>query len=429
MIGELLEFRRLQRNWKLSPSDLATLQERKLRTVIRHAYENVPYYHSLFRSVGLSPEDIRSVEDLKYVPITTKKDLKAAGVKKIMTRGINPSSCIMLHTAGSTGKPFTIYLTHGELMIRRLIEFRALLSIGMCPRDRLSVLGPEHLHQTRFHQRLGFYRSQNISHFLPIEDQVRNLKEIHPTLLWAYPTVLRAVLHYLDYPLSKIIRPRILITSAEVFDEITKERIQADLNPEMFNFYGAIEIGRIASECPSHEGLHVNADHLILECLNDDQPAGFEKPGEVVITTLNAFAMPFIRYRLGDICTIIEKRCSCGSSFPLIGPVQGRELDMVQLPSGKLLSPIGLHTILEKLAEINQYRFIQKSPDHLVLKLLFHENPEEKLLLDIRSKLKEYLVEPVMIDIQIVDFIHEDALKFRSFISELGQTDSNEDIP
>ena len=79
MIGEILEFRRLLKNQKLSHDALQELQNRKLRTVIRHAYENVPYYRSLFSSVGLTPEDIRTVEDLKHIPITTKDDLRNAG--------------------------------------------------------------------------------------------------------------------------------------------------------------------------------------------------------------------------------------------------------------------------------------------------------------------------------------------------------------
>ena len=416
MFRDLLELRRLLRHRKLSSEELDRLQRIKLQTLIRHAYQSVPYYHSIFKSAGLSPEDVRSIEDLKYLPVTTKEDLKAAGLERIIAKGISPSVCRRMDTSGSSGKPFTVYLTSDEARSRRLLEFRSLLSIGFRPRDRLSVLGPEHLHATRFHQRLGFYRSENISVFFPIEKQVRHLEKMRPNIFWAYPTLLRALLHHMGDDLRKIIRPRVLITSAEPLDEITKKEVQAVWGIERFDFYGAVEVGRIAFECPSHEGLHVNADHLILECMDGDRPAESGKPGTVLVTTLSTLAMPFIRYRLGDISTPIAKKCSCGSPFPLIGPIQGREDDMIQLPSGKLLSSFGLQFILRPFNRIDQFRFIQKSPEHLVLQLAIQGSPQEKFISKIEADLLEYLKEPMQMEIQIVNFTREDR-KFNTFIN------------
>jgi phenylacetate-CoA ligase len=423
MIGEILELGRLRQHSRLAPSALEKLTQQKLRAVIRHAYENVSYYRSLFESAGLSPEDVRTVEDLKYIPITRKEDLRAAGLERITARGVDLSSCIVSSTTGSTGKPFTVYCTRSEARTRRLLEVRALLSMGFHPRDRLAVLGPEHPHRTRLHQGLGFYRSGNIPPFLSIEDQILRLQSLRPTVLWAYPTVLRALLHRVDYRLSEVVRPRALITSAEVLDEVLRQRIRADLDIEMFNFYGAIEAGRIASECPAHEGLHVNTDHVALECLDGERPAEAGTAGVVVITTLNAFAMPFIRYRMGDICTMIDKTCACGSPFPLIGSPRGRESDMIQLPSGKVLSPIAFGFILRRFEGINQFRFIQESSDHLVLQLVPQGPPQEEMLGRLRSQILEYLTEPVRVDIQLVDFIREDTSKFRAFVSRLPEAD------
>jgi phenylacetate-CoA ligase len=422
MIGEILELRKLLHNRILSPADLKALQERKLRAVIRHAWQKVPYYHSLFRSAGLSPEDIRTVEDLQYVPITTKEELRAAGLESITAKGIDLSSCLALHTSGSTGKPFTVYLTRREARTRRLIEFRALLSTGFRPRDRLAVLGPQQARPRRLHDRLELYRTEVISALLSVEDQIRCLRRMQPTVLWAYPTVLLALLQRFDYRLSRLARPRALITSAEVFDEVMKERLRADINIEMFNFYGAREVGRIAAECPAHEGLHVNADQVILECLEGDRPAGWGKPGVVVLTSLNALVMPFIRYRLGDICMLIKDHCSCGSPFPLIGPPRGRDWDMIRLPSGRLLSPLGFHFILRRCPGIDQFRFIQESSEHFVLQLSSRKGFAPESLLQLRSRLMEHLSEPVRLDIQLVDFIWEGAAKFKAFISKPSQT-------
>ena len=344
MIGEILELRKLLHNRKLSPAELRALQERKLRAVVRYAYEQVPYYHSLFRSAGLAPEDIQTVEDLQHVPITTKEQLRAAGAEDITAQGVDCSSCLTLQTSGSTGKSFTICLTRGEARTRHLLEFRALLSMGLRPQDRLVVLGPERARPVRPHHRLGLYRTEVVSSLLTVDEQMQRLHRAQPTVLWGYPTVLRALLHRVDYRLSTLARPRALITSAEVFDEVMRDRLRVDLDMEMFNFYGAREVGRIAAECPAHEGLHVNADHVLLEGLEGDRPVGWGKSGGVVLTSLNAFAMPFIRYRLEDIGMLLKENCSCGSSFPLIAPPLGRDWDMIRLPSGKLLSAHGFTT-------------------------------------------------------------------------------------
>ena len=423
MIGEILEFRRLLKNRKLSSDALRELQNRKLLTIIRHAYENVPYYRTLFSSVGLSPEDIRTTEDLKHIPITTKDDLRAADAERITAKGIDLSSCITTNTSGTTGKSLTIYLTRDEERTRRLVQFRTLLSIGFNSPDRLAVLGYREPHHTRLHQHLGFYQSWKISHFLPVEDQIQCLQSIQPTVLWVYPTLLRVLLHRIEYRLSKFIRPRILITAGEVFDDVMRERILSDLNIEIFNLYGATEVRIIAGECRTHEGLHINVDHVILESLDGYKTAELGSSGTAVVTALNAFTMPFIRYRLGDICTFINNKCSCGSSFPLISQPHGREEDMVSLPSGRVLSPLPFQSILKNIRNIDQFRIIQKGYDQFVLQLVFKEMPNQELLDKIRSQCLSYLDEPVRFDIQIVDFIQEGKLKFRTFISKLPSSD------
>jgi len=419
MIRELLELRKLLPNPKLPPAALRALQERKLRAVLRYAYDNVPYYHSLFNSAGLAPEDIRTLEDLQYIPVTTKEALRAAGVASITAKGTDLSSCYLLYTSGSTGKPFTVYVTESEATTRRLLEFRTLLSIGFRYQDRLAFLGPERQRPLRLHHRFGLYCAEVVPSLLSIDEQIRRLQKIRPSILWAYPTVLRALLHNVDYRLSKIVRPRVLITSAEICDEVMKERLRTDLNVEMFNFSAAREAGRIAAECPTHRGLHVIADHVLLECLDGDGSASGGKSGVVVLTNLDAFAMPFIRYRLGDLCTLLTERCPCDSPFPLITSPEGRDRDMLRLPSGKLLSPIGFHFILRTFSGIAQFRLIQESLNLIVLQLVTRQPLPPPVLSRLRSQFLRYLQEPIQIDIQQVDFLREDMPKFKTFISEL----------
>ena len=175
----------------------------------------------------------------------------------------------------------------------------------------------------------------------------------------------------------------------------------------------AVEIGRIAVECVAHDGLHLSMDHVVLESVDGAHS------GEAVVTTLNNFAMQLIRYRLGDIISFLHGHCSCGSFLPRITPPIGRAEELIMLPSGKALIPQGIHSILRVFSGLNQYSLIQESSDRFVLQLDWRNRPREERLLEIRAQLNQFFGEPVRLDIQNVESIPEEKLKFRAFISRL----------
>jgi phenylacetate-CoA ligase len=421
MIREIRELISVHRVGRMPASELRELQNGKLRALVRHACQNVPYYRSLFDTAGLSPAAVRDINDLQHVPITSKADLKRAGLSAIIDRRVDPSSRKSWRTSGTTGDQFDLYGSNGELAIRAMVTFRAYRTIGFGPGDRLCHLGPG---LPRLNWWIVPYRNKSISALRPMNEQIRELRAARPTILRVWPTAFRALLHQVDYRLSDIARPRALITSAEVFDPSLRRRVKADLpDIEIFNFWAAMEFGEIACECPAHEGLHVQADQVILEILRGDgQPCAAGQPGSAVITALCNYTMPLIRYRLGDICTAISGTCSCGSVFPLISAPQGRHEDVIRLPSGQLRSALGLGTVVDGFDEVDQYRFIQESRDHLVVKLVLFNDVGEEAVARFRAGLMDYLGEPIRVDIDIVDSITQDRYKFRKFISKVPDT-------
>ena len=426
MPNRVLELYRVLRHRYLPPAELRALQETKLRAIVGHAFEKVPYYRTLFESVGLTPQHVRTLEDLRRIPVTSKDALRAAGVEGALAKGVDPSSCQVSLTTGSTGKPFASYHDSRAAQTRTLVGFRALHTAGVRPRDRLVSLRPRSRRPSLLN-RLGLYRGYPIPQSATVEEQIRQLKSIQPTVLRIAPSKLRALLHHVNYRLSEVVQPRILITSSEVLDESLRTRVLADLDVEFFNFYVSSEFAELASDCPAHEGLHVNADQLIIECLDDNgRPVEPGRPGVVVVTSLYGYAMPFIRYRLGDICTPIEGRCSCGSTLPLISAPLGKQDDVLRLPSGKILSPSNLAVIVRTVDGVDQYRYTQESLDQLLLQLVLWKHPGEDRLAQVRKEVLEYLEEPVSFDVQIVDQLPEDKGKFRRFISKVPPPDSTE---
>ncbi|MFH1153278.1 MAG: hypothetical protein V1793_05635 [Pseudomonadota bacterium] len=420
MIKDILELNRLMRRSLCSLDELHHIQTIKLRDLVRHSFETVPYYRNLFRSVGMAPSDIRTAEDLRHLPITTKASLREAGLDNILSCRADRSRCISAVTSGSTGKPFTVYASSQDMRRYRMVAFRALLKAGMRPLDRLALLGTIRPYRTRLYQRAGLFRSVSIHPMLPAKEQVKLLKTMDPTALWFYPSPLRSLLKNSPTPLNEIIRPRMLISGAEVLDPPLKRTVSGLWNSEIFNFYGAVEIGRIASECPAHEGLHVNMDHVVLECLDDrGQPVVPGEAGTAVVTTLDNQTMPLIRYRLGDRLTVLNRQCSCGCAFPLILPPHGREADILRFHNGTAMSTIALTPVLHTVDGLEQYRIIQESYDRLVLLLVLHKALTPESLSGLRDRLLAEFPCPVRLEIRVVDAIEEEKLKFRAFISRL----------
>lgn len=204
-----------------------------------------------------------------------------------------------------------------------------------------------------------------------------------------------------------------------MLDDQLRARIHEEFTADVFDFYGAVEIGRIAAECPAHEGLHVNMDHVILETIDGIGADTHGKPGVAIVTALNNFTMPLIRYRLGDICAFLPGPCACGSFFPRIAPPLGREEELIKLPSGIELTPHGFHSVMRGFGGLDQYRLIQEKLDQFVLQLVWRNRPQEERIPEMRVRLNQFFGEPVGLDIQSVESIPEEKLKFRAFISRL----------
>jgi phenylacetate-CoA ligase len=133
--------------------------------------------------------------------------------------------------------------------------------------------------------------------------------------------------------------------------------------------------------------------------------------------------MPMIRYRLEDRCMWLAHTCPCGSSFPLIGPPQGRSWDMIRLPTGQMVSPLALNLFLRELEGIDQFRVIQERPDHLVVQLASQKAISAAAVARLESQIRGYLREPMRVDIQRVGYQREDTIKFKTFVSKLHEAE------
>ena len=393
---------------------------RRLRALCDYAFRNVPYYRRLFESAGLRPADIREVADLRLLPYSRREDLRDAGTGRI-SQAVDPESCRRLYSSGSTGQPWPVWRTPLEDRLRRAVELRSMAAAGIGPGDRIVTLGPVVENARPTLGRFGLYRTRFVSPKLPVEQQAKQLQDLQPTVFWVYPTALRALLNEVG-ALEGIIRPRMVVTSAEPLDEPLRQRLLAGAPLQLRNFYGTVELGRVAWSCGAGEGLHINTDCCIVELDESETVPGAGRP--VIVTNLNSWASPYIRFRVGDRVELVAGPCSCGSPLPLMKPPTGREWDVISLPGGRQMAPWAFNSIFRSLPGLLQFRVTQKSLDRLLVQLQFSAAPGAHDLRTLRGRLENQLGEPMTVELETVDRFVDDRLKFRAFVSELPRTET-----
>jgi phenylacetate-CoA ligase len=418
MITRLIKLQRVLRNGLLNPDELQALQMRKLQETLLHAYQQVPYYSHLFDESGVHPCSITGLDDLGKIPVSTKNDLRKAGSENMIARTTCTGDLISARTSGTSGTPLNVFMTASERKLRRLIDFRGLLNAGFRPRDQLVTLGPKVPIRRGLHERLGLFRTDQIDNSLLPEEMLQQLAMLRPDILWVYPGIFRSLLANAGRDALREIMPRVLITSAETADPSLARKAWNKADVGYFNFYGSIETGRIAWECRAHDGLHVNTDHVLLELepvkgLQTDESDGL---GHVVVTTLNIRSMPFIRYRLGDLCSLVEGDCPCGSSFPRITAPTGREISIVKLPSGRYINSFKFSRVLRQYDWIGQFRTTQYGQGEFLVELVAEGTAGDMEVDHARCAIIQQLGEPADIDIRIVEQLTQSGSKFQDFI-------------
>ena len=412
----LYYFWKIRKAERLSPSALDELQNTKLRAMVKFAYENVPYYHKLFNSVNLSPEDIRTKEDLVKIPITSRKTIQELPISERFAKGGNISKCMRCRTSGSSGMPLDVFLSKKEMSYRIAMQTRVYglnlthKKVNMLDREPLPPKGsPATIFKIlkKYLNHLGLWRRYYFSLFEEPKELVSKLLEIKPDVIETQPSTLKLICEFAKKNNITAISPKLIFTRAELLSREDREQIESVFNTKLTDLYGTTEFGIVAWECEKHQGYHINSDIVVVEAIRDDQQV-YGQEGQVICTDLTNYTMPFIRYALGDIVVLSKEKCSCGRNFPIIELVEGRTNDFVTLASGKILTPLLLVLCLEKIDGISQYKLVQEKMDTFNVQIIEGQNFTEATKEKIRKKLREILGGNAQINIDMVREIPKD---------------------
>ena len=381
---------------------LMRFQEKQLRQIVQQAYDSVPFYHKYFNEAGVDPCEIKTVEDLQKLPIVKKDEFKKQELSQVISKKFNFTILKKVRTSGSTGTPFVLYITDAEDAWRKAIYMRANISCGQRVRDRWVVMtSPHHFHDTTgLQRRLGVFSQTCISLFESTDQKLDQIAAARPDILDGYSGSLFLLAKEVKQRGFKKIKPRLMFGSAEFIDVPSRRYMEDVFGAPFCDQYGAAEVDRSAWQCLERQGYHMDVDSVITEFVDrNGEPVANGERGEIVFTSLFNFAMPLIRYNIGDVGSPSDDTCPCGRSLPLMNVVEGRKDSFLTLPGNRIVSPMVFNFAIssfEYYEDIDQYLVRQRKTDLFEVSLKM--NKGSKLDKDLTSKFEAHVKKFLDID-------------------------------
>jgi phenylacetate-CoA ligase len=322
----------------LPSEEIKKLQLQKLKEQVKYCYNNSVFYHKKFNSVGLKPEDIQSLDDLKKIPFTIKSDLKENYPYGMVAA--KPDEIVEIHaSSGTTGNPIIGAYTRNDMAIWQELMARSIYTTGGRPEDVIHIAYGYGL----FTGGLGFhYGAQKLGvRIVPAsggmtQRQIKLMKDLDVTILACTPSFavyLAETMIQEGVVPQKDLKLKRGIFGAEPWSHQIRQRIEKELGIEAYDIYGLTELcgPGVSVECPEHDGLHIWEDEFIVETIDPDTgeslPDGEE--GELVFTALCKTGLPILRYRTRDISKVMREKCACGRTHARMMRVTGRSDDML----------------------------------------------------------------------------------------------------
>lgn len=347
-----------------SPEKLRELQDERLVKQVKHVWDNVPYYRKKMEEKGVTPDDIKGIDDLHKLPFLSKADLRDAYPYGLLAAPLK--DCVRIQsTSGTTGRRVVAFYTKNDIDLWEDCCARAIVAAGGTNEDVVQIAYGYGLFTGGAGLHGGSHKVGSLT--LPMSSgntdrQLQFMTDLQSTILCctpSYAAYLAESIH--ERGLRDKIKLKAGIFGAEAWSEKMRQEIQNQLGIKAYDIYGLTEISGpgVAFECSDQTGMHINEDHFIAEIIDPDTgevlPDGTQ--GELVFTSITKEAFPLLRYRTRDICVLTREKCSCGRTLVKMCKPMGRSDDML-IVKGVNVFPSQIETVLIEQGYQSNYQII-----------------------------------------------------------------------
>ena len=430
--GAVSAVRELEAHDHLSTKELRDLEKTKLRCLLSHAGKHVPYYKDVIEKSGLNIESLAEPAGFSALPELSKATIRQQGERLHSTmldgNRLDPNS-----TSGSTGSPMEFFTDLRSKAYRKATVFRNRRWLGIKIGEPVVHIWGSPIDQERaeaFRGRIhaGITRETFLSAY-EIGDAeflkyAEVLKRSGASLLIGYPSVLSEFARFCDSRSIRFPKLRAVIVSAEALYKHHRQVIEEKLDTRLFNRYGCREVGDIAHEIPGQAGLVVNSDRVLVEIVDErGEPCAVGNQGRILVTDLDNYGMPLIRYDIGDSASWAPSGEGRGRlPYPVLESVEGRSLDIVSSPGGARVGGTFWTILLRKRPGFANFQVIQEKPDGVQIRYVRDSDTAEIDFAYFSSRIAEHFGVGFRCTFTEVDRIEPEANgKFRLVISRLKQ--------
>jgi len=451
--GVLASCRQLLKSEYYPEEQLQEMQLRKFRAVLRHAGQFCPYYTSKFRQLGVTPEDIKSLEDVRRIPPLSRQDVaehcremidaryrhslpQAQGLSRapgqpVLLGRFRSGTLVRNSSSGSTGAPLVFYDDGSisaaswafELRLRHWYGIEA----GAREARMMRMLADYMPNDRKLWARKRLWHQLVLpGHGLTDKEYafcVQKLREFKPRVLWGFTPALTGLAEYIrrSGDDASSFRPELTIAWAAPLYQHEEKLLKDVFHCAVSSLYSAREVGHIGAWCPSHT-LHVNQEQMLVES-NASPEHG--RLGEIIVTPLTLSPMPFIRYRLGDLGQVARSQCACGRTLQTIKELLGRTAEIFVTKDGRAITPgfwCRLFATGGQSDCVDRFQIVYRQTDQISIRVVRRNGFSESIEEEMRRTLRKNFSPEIRFQFEYVPHIAPQASgKYQIVVNEVGR--------
>jgi phenylacetate-CoA ligase len=403
-----------------------------MHAILSHAYKSSPYYRETWKAIDIDPTRLRFIDDISQFPLIDKEIIKASK-DDMVSRHVDPNNRTVSYTGGTSGTQTSFFIDNRCIAARMGRQWGILERCGYSPGHRCGLIWgvhddlPDNDKKLSLKGRLRQFATAKETldcAVLTPEKMIefhRRLVRFKPSVLYGYPDAMSHFARFtLDENLSRL-HVESIICTAEKLTRKHRNLLKSTFSGEVYNLYCTREHGCIGFECNHHRGFHIDIGSMWVEILKDGNPVASGQKGEIVITDFNNRAMPFIRYRIGDIGSLSSDPCPCGCELPLLMSLDGRVTDTLKRPDGSKLDGGLLTDVFIDVEEIKALQIVQTAIDQVVINLVVTAGFNDQTKKRVYSEMQPLLGDDINISIKILDDIRRNPVsgKYQEVICKI----------